>query len=399
MQLFDGFERTDSAYATNAESNYHFLNRSSWTLCARNRGLCEQWFAQYPAKAQRTLRNRFSSDNDDQHSAAYFELLVYELLRNLGGDLELEPTIPHQSGLPDFRATQGGQRFYIEAASSIARGVAYESDRNIQTIIDWINDIPNPDLEVSLSLYGDRLPHTPSRKAVCQPILDLMKRYGSVMLQEVSQTQTNRERPIVTIVLSNELQLTVTLHAKPLEHRGDPTGHTIAAGPGGRVNDVVPSLVNTVKAKAHKHAAAAQDAPLVVALSVIETSFDMRTSPRDLLFGRPHDIGRDGTIVARSGIARQGESVWYGRDGKPRREDLAAVWIFVNAQSTFSTPAGSGNCLFLNPFHDVDLPSDLLRFTHARVLSDKIVKTDGRDFAKFLDIPHIPSRDLEEPPP
>lgn len=107
MGLFDEFERADIGYALHAESGFSFLNRTARAEYVCLRKLLESWFQQLPdgGNGNRDLQERFRSDQDREHQAAFFELYVSALLRALPARVVVHPTVdPTMATTPDFLA-------------------------------------------------------------------------------------------------------------------------------------------------------------------------------------------------------------------------------------------------------------------------------------------------------
>jgi hypothetical protein len=123
MVLFDTVGRFDPGPRRHPESTYQFLNRCSKGGCDEVRTELERWFARYPGTYQARLRAHFLSD----FQAAFFELLLHQLLLVTGYEVDVEPEIPDSTHHPDFLATRGSNRFYLEAA--VATGKTDENRR------------------------------------------------------------------------------------------------------------------------------------------------------------------------------------------------------------------------------------------------------------------------------
>ena len=97
------------------ESPFEYVNRSAEPEIERIRNLLERWFRDYAATAQKDVRKRFRSRNQDTHQSAFFELLVHALLRRLGCEVKAHPNIPGSAKQPDFHVCTGDRSFYLEA--------------------------------------------------------------------------------------------------------------------------------------------------------------------------------------------------------------------------------------------------------------------------------------------
>lgn len=114
FHIFDDFERTDPAPASDMESSYRFLNRVARPEWERVRSLIEDWFSKYPVDAQADLRSRLQDDDYVQHIGAWWELYSYTLFRRLGYHVSIHPTLKNTSRQPDFLVARGEVSMYVE---------------------------------------------------------------------------------------------------------------------------------------------------------------------------------------------------------------------------------------------------------------------------------------------
>lgn len=120
MQLFDHFERNESAYARQIEPAYNYLNRAASPEAAVLRAELESWFDRYYRPDQVELCAAFRSRDNNQHLAALLELLLHETLLRLGCVIEVHPTLARSSRHPDFLVTEpDGSQFYLEAKVAV----------------------------------------------------------------------------------------------------------------------------------------------------------------------------------------------------------------------------------------------------------------------------------------
>ena len=93
------------------EGAFAYLSRSARADADAVRSTLEDWLAGYPREQAENLATRLRSRQDDQHRAAFFELLLHRLLVRSGHRiLAVEPKLAHTWKSPDFQ-TEG---FYLE---------------------------------------------------------------------------------------------------------------------------------------------------------------------------------------------------------------------------------------------------------------------------------------------
>ena len=397
MNLFEDFRRTDKTPMRHTESSFAFLNRSSWRLCERDRQLYEQWFSQYPSEMQNDLQGRFTSDDDDHHSSAAFELFLYATLLSIGCDVTVHPTIKATRRRPDFLAECDGARFYVEATVSRAHSRGQSPNQLEAQVFDWINTIDSPDFRLDLETTGE-LTSLPRRDTVVQPIRTLLRTHDP---DDVPTTfhggSIVPQRPFTTIQHDGWM-LTVELIAKSPQDRGRVDDSTISMYPTETYHGIEAALVNKIVDKAKEKRGETLDAPLIVATNVYDGFFDIKRNALSVLLGTPvppreiaeHVIDRTQRPV-RNGV-------WIGLDGRLRREYVYGVWMFVGAATSNPSPAGIGSCLYLNPFVDTPLPSALRRVPHALARGGVLSWHAGESLEHLLGVPEIPFEQLRRPP-
>ena len=391
MQLFDDFERSTSRTARYSQNSYDFLNHSAWQVCNRARHLCNAWYSRLPIDAQPDLRARLMNTDSRQHVSAYFELLLHEVLLNLGLSANTHPQVPTTTKRPDFLVGSDDGSIYIEAMVCHSSSTPESENDIVNTICDWIDDVPNPYYWVSLSFNGTpkRLPR---KTAVTEPVRQLMARHEPE--SELSRREADNYVQPIDKVQIDDAALVIKLTVKPRERWGIDSERTIGVFSYGDTQNILPIIRDAICKKAKKKQASHLGLPLVIACNTIDGFFDLEDDSLVSLFGLPEagylrpqwEMSLDAT--------RDEPGVWIGRDGKPRNENVAAIWLFKNARPVGRTPAGGGDCLFINPFANHPLPTEFDQVSTARVCEGRMSWNKGVDLSELLDVPHIPEDEL-----
>jgi hypothetical protein len=96
------------------ESAFAYLSRCARAEADAVRSAIDQWISGYPPEEAESLAARLRSKQDDQHLAAFFEVLLHRLLVKLGHRiLAIEPKLAHTWKSPDFQL----EGFYLEGIS------------------------------------------------------------------------------------------------------------------------------------------------------------------------------------------------------------------------------------------------------------------------------------------
>lgn len=157
--LFDEFERADYSPKGARESSYEYLNRSSRKSDGFLRQTLEEWFEVYSVnnpKEAKKLRGHLISKEDDQHFSAFFELYLFTFLRNLGYEIEVEPSIANSTKNPDFLVSnpKTGKQFYLEATTVCEGEINVKREQQINLFIERLNKISFSRYAIELYWYG-----------------------------------------------------------------------------------------------------------------------------------------------------------------------------------------------------------------------------------------------------
>ena len=392
MSLFDDFLRTDASPMREVESAYHFLNRSTWRVCARDRELCDQWFKELPAHARNSVRGRFVNGEDDQHLGAGFELLIHALLLRLGCTVEVEPEVGPAGKRPDFLVHSRGERFYLEVTVSRATGELRGTTAHEQQVYDWINQIDSPNFYLTLRSTG-KLCSMPRKRKVVDPLLELMRQSDVNELWRRVEAGDNLMLPPEWIMHEGWV-LRCELLPKPPNRRGDGKSPTIGMHSRGAWQSIVPDLIRKVTRKASQKRVSDLDAPLVIAVTSLDGFFDVRHEALRVLFGgfdATHSTGEDSFGI---GISRVADAVWVRKNGRTRSNNLQGVWMFSDARPGNPSIAGRDSRLYFNPFVDVQLPQVLRRVPHALARDGAMQWFEGEDLEHLLGVPDLPYEQL-----
>ena len=155
MKLFEGIVRSYTGYPDYGESAYDFLNRSALPERSRIRKLLESWFSKIDAGSQRDIQARFQRPEEYTHEGALFELLLHELLTDLGFALTFHPEIEGTSKRPDFLICRGSQKLYLEATVVGDRSGPFTRSANEQDVVNKLNSLTSSDFYLGVHMEGD----------------------------------------------------------------------------------------------------------------------------------------------------------------------------------------------------------------------------------------------------
>ena len=173
---------------TNDEKIHEFPEREGRPEAAPIRDWIEYWHGQLPATKQRDIRGRLHSGDIHHFTSAYFELQMFAMLRTMGYEVTVEPTLAAGRYNPDFLVKQGDDRFYLEATvcgqdAGDLRGTSNEMDA-VEKIRSAFENA-RVDLHSHLWLEAEgNLNQTLSKNRVAKPFTDLLRRTTAAEVQE-----------------------------------------------------------------------------------------------------------------------------------------------------------------------------------------------------------------------
>ena len=378
LTLFDDFVRTDGRQARRRESTFSFYNRSAWRSAENVRVTLEQWFTDYPADSRPRLRARFRG-RDDNHYAAFFELLLHQILLRRGFDPKVDPTPANSNDTPDFLITDAiGWCYYIEAMVVVGMEVS-TGDALLDEVLDEIDAIAErePSRIALMALSSGNLNQTPRLSAIRNKVRTWLANIDLTSIID-GDLLNNPSLPI----WSDEWTLKLTVLQR-LEH---PCEWLIHAGPGseGPYNEPVVFRKN-IRLKAGKYSGL--EHPLIVAINApSQLSFMSRERLGSVLLGREERIPQlDGAgnppPAVRPGLR---DGVWLG-GSKAQYHGLHGVLFLDGA---FPRVAATGHAyMYVNPFIDAKLPDELLQLGSARALGGQLVFEEGPRPGEILGLP------------
>lgn len=348
LRLFDSFQRTHAGISGYHEPLFCFLNRSAWDRSDEARRLCEKWFERYKQDASdgeiTEFRRRFRDKHNILHYSAWFELLVHQLLAQLGASIKMHPNLPDTSSHPDLIVSMDGSSMIVEATV-----VAPDDDRlsvHERDVVEKLYQLKSEQFWLWIEEIKGTLKSNIPKKRFLPKLQRFLREHDPDQVQEMIDKRGYHTVP-QKIIESGNWKMRVSLRPISPNQRG--TKKNIVNGPiwainyGGHVSNVR----EKIREKSGKYGQL-QD-PFVIALNSYsrDASFDLGIDAKNVLFGD--------------------DGVW-GRCGNPRCKQLAGVLFFKDTNS-FSIPSTEA-CLYINPFAPSDvisrIPKSLYRFPHVK---------------------------------
>lgn len=364
MQVFDDIDRNLFRPAKATDTKFGYLNIAARPEAERVRRMIEDWVSRYPDDHRNALINRLRLLRDVDHSSAFFELALHELLIRTGHSIvAVEPKLEHTERSPDFlvECPKHG-RFYLEAAVSTGlsieeRGAQKRLDDAVE-VIEWA-ECPKHFLDLSVRGTPDR------------PVsLNALRGQLAAWIEGLPDGDAARcAAPFQFAEHGLELVVTAFVRSKPAAPGARAVGARIGEPKIGIPGE---SIRKAVMVKASRYGEL--DAPYVVAVTSLQDG-DIEEDTIDALIGSPCIRARrhqDGRVEIKEGRNRDG--VW-GDALTPRKKGLSAV-LSVDRLTAWDVGQRRAR-LVRNPWALRPLPSIRIAVDEFNPSGDQFVRSEG----------------------
>lgn len=354
-QLFDEFERTETAPAGYAQPYFDFVNRSAWREAAAVRALLEEWFAQFPGN-RAELRGRFRSPENRQHLGAFFELYLNALFRRLGFSID-RPEGEGSSRTPDFLVSGQGIGFYLEATLAAACDEEVARLRRVNRVYDTIDKMVSPNFFVGVVEVTRELERDPPGARIRTWLTRELAKLDPDQVAGAFERGGLDALPMWDYKAEG-WEITFRAIPKSPEGRGKSGVRPIGfrrIGP--MYVECREGIVGAVAEKATRYGEIGQ--PYIVAVNVLDDFAD-ETDVCDALFGQPQVIARM-TVNGRweTEERRKANGIWWGPSGvqNTRLSGVLAIQRFSYWDVTKRAPV-----LWHSPWSQRPLPDSVWPF-------------------------------------
>ena len=378
LTLFDDFQRTDGRQAKRRESTFSFYNRSAWRSAENVRVTLERWFTDYPPDSRPSLRSRFRG-RDDNHYAAFFELLLHQILLCLGFDPTVDPTPASSNDTPDFLITDTlGRCYYIEAMVVVGMEVS-RGDALLDEVLDEIDAIAErePSRIALMASTDGQLTRAPGLRRIRNEVTQWLAAIDLTSI--VDHDLTNNPSHIICRD-DWALKLTVT---QRLQQTSESLIHDGPVYEGSYTEPTV--LRRILRQKASKYSYL--EHPLTIAINApSQLSFMDHEYLRSILYSREDRIPQlddEGNVppAVHHGLR---DGVWIGGSGVQHKELHGVLFL----DGAFPRVAATGRAYtYINAFIDANLPDELLQLGSARAEDGQLVFEEGPRLGEILGLP------------
>lgn len=271
MLIFSERSRTDATPKGHREGSFTFLDRIAGAYWDQVRELVEEWFTHVPETERPDLRSRLRSKDDRQGDAAFFELYLHESLRRAGYAVEFHPEVTDTPRRPDFLATKGDSRLYVEATIPSASDESVRQNKITSQVYDVLDKTVSPNfyLWIMVQQYQPAAPRVAPLRRELGAWLDTLDP------DDVDLATAGSRRELPTFEWSRD-GWTIEFRAvpKPRARRGDTGNRPLGIFGGDRasfVDDVSP-LRSAIDRKGRAYGAL--EAPFVVAVATTSVTSD-----------------------------------------------------------------------------------------------------------------------------
>ena len=331
------------------------------------------WYERYPQYARASLNQSSWFDG------TWFELLIHELLTQLGFEVEVKD-IDSLRRSPDFLARKNDRRCYVEVTTVDPEGNPLRVDPNLKEAIRKLNTLHSSDFQIALTIEG-KIDRTLSERELDESFGRLLNENDPVMVQRQVCTMGEWAAP-QTEIKGDDWILRGRLRPIPTTEEQSDRPRQLIVGLSGISEGDGSGMVRKAVVKKAGHYGRL-DAPLIVAVNVLDSRFD-REAEMATLFGEEQIEYFPDHAEVPDRLVRKPDGVWVKGGYQPRYTRLAGVLFF---HSFFPWSPGGSVCLYVNPYLDnPDLPQALYRLPHVKREDGHIRRIEGEDTEILLGI-------------
>ena len=373
MNLFDDIERGPATSMSNLYSAFVAVNQDGSPRAQAIRDKLEVWFQRFPSNGQDDLRGRFTSKLHGDHDGAFFELLLHELLTNLGFTVEVHPTLLDSEHRPDFLVCDESGCFYIEAATTGRRSGPFTLTSPEQEIIEELEKLTSPDFNLLIEITGE-LPQSPRKAPLRSKFNDLLwqghdldKVKATVDACGLGAAPSDRYETD-----SWSIEAWLSPISRPARTLSNTRRINVRFKSARRTNSIDP-VRDKLRDKSRNYGN--PQLPLVIAVQTRDVFYNGREHDMEVLFGN----GRILYVGDVPELDREPNGVWSMGHGM-----RIGAFLSVQKADIWNFPYASG-CLYVNPSRsDIALPECLLRLPHGNAIESKMTWSDGLDIGQLL---------------
>lgn len=374
--FFDEKEREYLEPKEHNESNYSFLDRSSWEKSKRVRKFLNSALESYPESEVAELVSRVKSQDDRHFDSAIFELILHQTLLSLEYKLEPHPALPNgRKSRPDFLVeSPSGESFYLEAVlASCKTSANYGAERLKGAVYNSINKIRHQNFFVEVDDDGE--PKSPPKGRKLKK--SLKKWLDSLDPDQVTKDVEEHGFDFLPEWKWAHDGWNITFRALAIKPSRRGMGQrTIGmySGEGG-FRDSWSPIRDAIIKKGSKYGVL--DKPLVIAVNSSSFHLD-RIDEVQALFGQEQFSVLTGE---KTKLSRAANGAWFGKQGTQYTR-VSGVWIFCGLSPW--TITSSRQTLFCNPHGLFKVPESMEIFPHGKVINDRLEFFEGKALISIL---------------
>lgn len=383
MGLFPAVERTQSGPMRPTQNPFDFFTHSDWAEVQRIRDELDKWFSEYPSGESERLKEDFRYD----FNAAFFELLIHELLRRTEGEVDVHPFLDTEpTTKPDFRTTAEDESPYlVEATVATDESDVEQGLRRVQQdLTERLAEVEFPGWTFDVTFA--RI--TSDAEKVGRIEAFLREKMDGINRETVEQAFESQAFASVPSFTYKSEKVTLDFIPIPVEydpHEGDEWnwGSVGVMKHSREAKVLLPGAGIGSKVEAKRPGRYGEfDLPYIVAVNATARHLPRKRDVISALFG-----SLAVQIDRRSGETksiRQPNGVWHAKGG-PNHTRISAVLAGLSLAPF--TIAHHETWLVVNPWAQNEYSGALKRLPRIEVRDNKFIEHDGEPLWDVLGLP------------
>ena len=376
--LFKSKERISLGPTKHNEGAWEYLDRSSRIEAERVRQFLNRWVTEYPASHRARMIAQFKSRTSHEFQAAFFELILFALLKTLGCEITIEPDLPNGSDKrPDFLVvTPEGESVYIEATLAVESTAKTAAKKRYEQLLVAIEKLHSPAFAVNVRMCAEST-ETPDGTALRQHLktwlasLDPDAEFQRMLVHKLSKLPRTRWQNKGWVIECEAM-------ARPPERRG--LGQRVVGIQWGRVETLTSwqPVRDTIKKKGSRYGVLPH--PYVVAINADDFFLDQEDEVQALFGLLQVTFNRIAPDSFSPTVGRKEDGVWLRKHTR-----VSGTWIFRGIGPW--TVGRHPGTVYFNPWAAKPLPSFFAKFHHAEVVENQMEWRDGSLPREILGLP------------
>ncbi|MDR6487279.1 hypothetical protein J2799_001764 [Chryseobacterium vietnamense] len=311
---------------------YTYYNDSARPEVGNMRALLEKWFGCYPEDEKQDLKSRFQA----AFNPTFYELYIYILFQQMGYTLSIHPELPDVKKCPDYLATKGEEKIYIEVKHIM---MLTQNDQSLQrmqnTVLDALNKVDATNFLLKLDSIVFKDGSQPSGKMLIKFFNEALAVIDPDIYTADLIKNTYNGMPKITYD-DDKITLEIQLIPKYPIHRGMGSGAIGSLPIVTQIGNDTENIISALETKASRYGHL--NAPYIICVNKQSVSFDVM-EVQEALYGS-WEISWSEDSNNRDEKSRFSGNGFFGSKHNPKATRVSGIYVTNANTANLTTTAG-----------------------------------------------------------